>query len=134
MKTKLFSQSPLCWRVSARRHTFAFCKKLKSIYVPDGVSVIPSYAFFCCESLTELRLPKRLEGLGSEAFTFCPLKTFRIPSGVTMLDYTVLANTPVSEIIIPEGVTEINNSAFYQNENNDNPWGNSSFLLHLGLC
>ncbi len=31
-----------------------------------------------------------------------------------MLDYAVLANTLIREITIPEGVTEINNSAFYE--------------------
>ncbi len=93
---------------------FAFCRKLNSIHVPDGVKVIPSYAFFCCESLSDLQLPEQLDGLGCEAFTFCPLTEFRIPRGVTMLDYAVLANTLIQEITIPEGVTEINNSAFYE--------------------
>lgn len=93
---------------------FAFCRKLKAIHVPDGVNVIPSYAFICCESLSQVRLPKRLEGLGAEAFTFCPLTEFCIPQGVTMLDYAVLANTLIREIVVLEGVTEINNSAFYE--------------------
>ena len=61
-----------------------------------------------------MRLPEQLDGLGCEAFTFCPLTEFRISRGVTMLDYAVLANTLIQEITIPEGVTEINNSAFYE--------------------
>ena len=55
-----------------------------------------------------------LIGIIEEAFTFCPLKEFRIPQGVQILDYAVLANTLIREITIPEGVTEINNSAFYE--------------------
>ena len=31
-----------------------------------------------------------------------------------MLDYAVLAMCPIKEIVIPESVTEINNSAFYE--------------------
>lgn len=93
---------------------FSFCRKLKRAWVPDGVSVVPSYAFFCCESLADLRLPEQLQGLGAEAFTFCPLTHFSIPRGIQMLDYAVLANTLIREITIPEGVTEINNSAFYE--------------------
>ena len=95
---------------------FGFCRKLKSMWVPDGVSIIPSYAFFCCESLTSLHLPERLEALGAEAFTFCPLTEFRISQGIQMLDYAVLAYTLIREIVIPESVTEINNSAFYKCE------------------
>ena len=68
-----------------------------------------------CESLLEVRLPDHLEHLGSESFANCTsLSSFRIPDGVPMLDYAVLALCPIKEIVIPESVTEINNSAFYE--------------------
>lgn len=60
-------------------------------------------------------IPASVRKIGENAFANCTsLSSFRIPDGVPMLDYAVLASCPIKEIVIPESVTEINNSAFYE--------------------
>ena len=52
-------------------HAFYGCTTLKSIVIPDGVSVIENSAFSGCSSLTSVKLPASVVKIEAEAFSNC---------------------------------------------------------------
>ena len=109
---------------------FAFdnCTALTSVTIPDGVSSIGSYAFRNCEKLTSVTIPSSLATIGGSAFIWCfNLEAVHISDlaawcGITLLEDAVnplnygahlyLNGKEVTDIVIPEGVTCINNLIF----------------------
>ena len=65
---------------------------VKSVVIPDSVTVIKDYAFAHCENLESVTLSKNLKCIGSNAFFGCEL---------------------LNSIVIPDSVTEIKDYAFY---------------------
>ena len=116
-------------RVKWRRWKGAACIK-------DGTTEIPDRCFMGKANITDVRIPKTVKRIGSEAFKGCPLVSIDIPEGVTEIgegafeDCTELrrvslpkglgriaANSfrncwSLQEITIPEGVTAIGERAF----------------------
>ena len=46
------------------------------ITIPEGVTSIGSFAFYCCESLTSITIPESMMSIGDSAFSGCSsLKT-----------------------------------------------------------
>lgn len=68
-----------------------YCTALHSAYLSDNVMRIGRLAFFGCDQLAKIDLPKELKIIESCAFTSCD---------------------SLSEIVIPEGVLELQMSAF----------------------
>ena len=67
-------------------HAFMNCSKLKTINIPETVSVIREYAFCQCDSLTEITLPKGLKEISESLFYYCKqLTTVGIPASVTTI-------------------------------------------------
>ena len=67
-------------------HAFMNCSKLKTINIPETVSVIREYAFCQCDSLTEITLPKGLKEISESLFWCCKqLTTVGIPASVTTI-------------------------------------------------
>ncbi len=60
---------------------FLFCDGLTSVTIPEGVSVIDSYAF-CCSGIRSVSLPESLFFIDTGAFQYCEnLTTIDIPAG-----------------------------------------------------
>ena len=108
---------------------FAFygCSSLASITMSGGVASIGNYAFSGCASLTSIKIPSSVTSIGEEAFTGCHgLKSIYylgdIASwcGIKSLLYLMDSDRTLyingkeltGEIVIPDGVTSIPNSAF----------------------
>ena len=54
-----------------------------SITIPDGVTEIPSYAFYKCTGLTSITIPNSVTSIGSNAFSGCRgLTSITIPNSV----------------------------------------------------
>jgi hypothetical protein len=70
---------------------FAFCA-IKSLTIPDSVTVIEGYACYGCDNLTEVVLPAGLTAIKQYTFYEC---------------------VNLAKIIIPAGVREIGYGAFY---------------------
>ena len=62
---------------------FAFCEKLISIDIPDGVTIIESYAFQGCISLTNITIPQGITSIEYGTFMDCKgLTRIEIPDSV----------------------------------------------------
>ena len=116
---------------------FKGCKDLTNVYVGDGVLGITNQAFNGCTNLTSVRFPKGMSNVGYEAFNGCAQLDSVIVSDMatwcTMV-MDVTSFTPgyeiglmppalpyglydedgkeITELVIPDGVTEVNNFTF----------------------
>lgn len=100
---------------------------IEEVILPDTITTLAKSAFNSCDKLKKINLPASLEYVGPFAFTLCTSLTdiqsesekFPVENGVIYNeDKTVLLSAPaVSEVTIPESVTEIGYYAFYYNSN-----------------
>ena len=109
-------------------YAFHGCGYLSEIIIPEGLTEIGKYAFHWCKSLTSIKLPKSLRKIGEWTFDGCKKLSEVHISDITAwcgiefggyhsnpLYYAknlYLNNELVTTLVIPEGVTEIVDSAF----------------------
>lgn len=94
--------------------TFSGCSKLKSVKLPDELKGLNSYMFASCTSLTSLTLPSTLTSIGGFAFAGCSFNELVIPDGVTSIGQSAFQyNTNLTKIGMPESLTSIGVQAFW---------------------
>ena len=115
---------------SIGRYAFFGCKALKSLVLPENVVSIGTYAFYQCSALTSVTFGSKIKTVYSGAFNDCTnLKTVQISDlaawcniefgsengNPLALDGAKLyvGDQVITELVIPEGVTAIDNFAFY---------------------
>lgn len=76
---------------SIGKYAFYCCYGLTSVTIPSGVTTISDYLFCHCVNLKSVHLPKSIKSIGNHSFEYC--------DGLTSLE-------------IPDGVISIGNSAF----------------------
>ena len=108
--------------------TFAYCKGLTSVIIPNSVTKIGEWAFYECEGLTEVNIydlsawcridfglnyanpmyyAKKLKLNGTE------IKDLVIPNNITQIkDYAFYSCTGLTSVTIPNSVTKIGDHAF----------------------
>lgn len=115
---------------------FAGCNNIQEVHLPESIKTISSSAFKNCKNLTTINLPTGLKFINEHAFSGCEkLKNLFIPESECIIsidssafhDCYALADTngfiiirhclihcysDAKEIVIPDGVTTINASAF----------------------
>ena len=120
------SYSSLITNISSS--AFYGCRGLASVTIPDGVTNIGNSAFSGCNGLTSVTIPDSVTSIGSYAFEYC--------SGLVCVNITDIAkwceisfsnyasnplyyahnlylnDSLVTDLAIPDGVTNIGNSAF----------------------
>ena len=103
---------------------------LMSVTIPEGVTSIGSSAFYGCSGLTSVTIPSSVKSIGSSAFYNCvgltkvivpDLRAWcNISFGNSFSNPLVNAhhlfsdeNTEITDLVIPEGVTNIGDMLFY---------------------
>lgn len=108
--------------------SFSMSETLTSVTIPKSVTVIANSAFFECSKLTRITIPAGVKTIGANAFWNCSSltgidvdsknKEYKSIDGV-LYDYDLTklivcpAGTKLTSIKVPDGVTEIDYSAFY---------------------
>ena len=110
-------------------HAFANCVSLSSIVIPNSVKSIGENAFSGCSNLTGITIGNGITSIGYNAFSGCTNLTNVYVADIGVwcsTDFSNSASNPLSyannlylnnnlvtEFIIPEGVTNIGDYAFY---------------------
>ena len=64
-----FAEGSVCKNIG--ESTFAYCRDLASIIIPDSVTSIGERAFSGCRSLTSITIPEGITSIGNYAFSGC---------------------------------------------------------------
>ena len=111
-----------------KAYTFCHCNSIKSVVVPSSVTAIGERAFYQCDSIEEITLGQGVLSIGEYAFHNCNLKkviyngslenwcnidfcgySASPMSGLTEL---YIDSEPLTEVVLPEGITAIKNHTF----------------------
>ena len=102
---------------------FSGSARLRSVELPDSVTELGRCAFSHCSSLESVKLPAGLTELVDGAFpgedmlsvfAFCPkLKNVQFSTGLKRIGQYAFSMTGLTEITIPETVTELGTYAFF---------------------
>ena len=120
-------------------YVFGYNGNSETITIPEGVKGISGYAFCGKDVLETVYFPSTLEFIGNSAFIYCSnLKNFEIPESVTKIgncafqgcsaladeDGFIIVNDILFDysgqsetVVVPAGVTEISNDAFFHAKN-----------------
>ena len=96
-----------------RDYTF-YSSNITSIEIPDGVTLIGTYAFYDCSSLTSITIPDGVTVIGKSAFNGCSnLPSITLPNSITTIaNNTFQGCDKLESIEIPDSVTSIGAYAF----------------------
>ena len=92
----------------------AYRGDIKSVVVGEGITSIGETAFFDCELLSEVSLPKSLELIAPGAFAYCTkLDSIKFEENVAIIEVLAFyACVSLKEVVIPSGVVRIGDEAF----------------------
>ncbi len=116
--------------LSIGERAFESCSALSNVTIGNGVETIGQYAFNSCSALTNITIGNSVKTIGNWAFNGCNnLGTVNVNTLLTVFNVERgnASNNPFSmvsklclngeeittELVIPEGVAEINNGFFY---------------------
>ena len=93
----------------------AFCPSIysgaasiRSVYIPDTVSIIGKTAFGSNRSLVNVRLPRNLKRLEDNSFSWCEnLQNINLPHGIQSIGFQVFSISGILELVIPSSVTTL---------------------------
>ena len=93
---------------------FAYNEDIKSIEMPDTVTIIKSEAFHGCTSLSAVSLSQNLESIEDGAFLRCTkLSDISLPPSLNSIGYSVFANCiKLSKIALPDALNSLGLQAF----------------------
>ena len=94
-------------------YAFNSCSRLEKVVAP-GVKIIKNSAFYYCQSLTDIDISK-FTYIGNNAFAECKkLCPTKLADDISYLGESAFYRTGITEITIPETITSLNSSLFYE--------------------
>lgn len=82
---------------------------IKSITIPNGVSIIKIATFASCKELTNVSIPASVTKISRSAFLSCTsLSEINLPVGLIEIESDAFANTNLSEIVLPNTLIGLN--------------------------
>ena len=95
---------------------FKGCKNVTAVYMPDSITELGGSIFSGCTELRRVRLSSRLTYLSASMFSDCKsLKEVELPDGLREIRSRVFYGSGLTEIFIPETVTEFSISNPFEN-------------------
>ncbi len=87
---------------------FSGCSRLADVSLPESVASICDFAFYKCGSLKSITLPNKLTDIARSAFSDCAsLTNVSIPDGMTKIGDSAFKNCNLTDVAVPNSVTEI---------------------------
>ena len=106
-----FEAVNLAAATSIGESAFAYCRNLKSVELGDGVTVIPTQAFFYCESLCDFDFTG-VKTIGTNAFNTTALTALDLSSVELVDTYAFVYNDGVASVILNPNGTVLEEGAF----------------------
>ena len=91
---------------------FRECKSVKSIDLPRSVSCIGKNVFYGCTNLEDVISLGSVTVIPEYAFARCDIKRIKLPDELLVIKSAAFRENSFTEVIIPNKVKEIGNSAF----------------------
>lgn len=86
---------------------------IEKVTIPDCVTVIGKEAFNRCNNLKQVILPKGLKVVEEEAFYNCPIESLELPEGIEEIEYSAFSSIrDLETITIPSSVKKLGWSNF----------------------
>lgn len=94
--------------------TFSGCTSLKEIVIPDSVQTVETLAFDSCTELEKVTVPESLTDFGGNPFKDTALANEKIEKNELLIinDILIDGSKCTGDIVVPDGVTRIGDSAF----------------------
>ena len=100
--------------IEGERYHGAFAENtsIKTVTLPDTITLIDIQAFLGCQNLTQINLPDSITEIGGGAFAGTALTSITFPKLLAVIPNHGFSGCPLTEVIISEGVKRIDNDAF----------------------
>lgn len=104
---------------SVGNYAFYWCETVTDITLPNGIITIGKSSFSGCVELTNINLHEGITSIGANAFTECySLPALTIPSSVKTIEDGAFSHCwSLTSMVIPEGVVSIGEHVFLYDEN-----------------
>ena len=98
------------------KNAFAYCVSLANVELGDSITRIEASAFTGCSKLESVKLPEKLEYVGTLAFSGCKsLVSVDFGSSIKEIDNYAFSDLPdLQSVVIPNSVERIGEGAFYR--------------------
>lgn len=90
-----------------------YCDYLTDVVLPENVERIMDFAFSYCKKLKSIELPDTVYSLGKAAFSNSSLEEIKLSKKLTSISESCFTNTNIIKIDIPNNIKSIGKYAFY---------------------
>jgi len=91
--------------------------RISNIVMSENIKHIGTGAFLGCANLTSVSVPDTLETVGNSVYAYCyGLKTYNLPNLMFEESSSCFLKIPLSNVVIPSGVTKLASSIFKGND------------------